>query len=102
MVVALTDDTVADTFTRIRRDGRLCGHIVVVDDRGINLISSCPAGPGVPVLDDDDDLPIHRASEMGMLLALLRRCRKPVRVSFCSDVELELIDGTDDPTPVSL
>jgi hypothetical protein len=101
LVVALPDDTVGDTFRRL--GGTRCGAIVVMDGHGLALITSCPASGSGWSVSDPHDLPIHEASEMGMLVSLLRGSRQPVRFRICGDVELELFSAKDDDTePIPL
>jgi hypothetical protein len=89
----------------LARTGAVCGHVILMDGTEPRLISACPTAESsvwrsAPA--DPHDLPIHEASEMGMLVALLRSARRPVRFSLCGEVELELIREGDDTQPVCL
>lgn len=79
-VVAVPEDTVSDTLSRLRKRYGGAGRVLVVDGGGIfSMIEMCHVkAESAPEVTDVQD--VHSESSMGMLVTFLKTQRSPVRI----------------------
>lgn len=102
VIPALPDDTVGIVFRELEKYDQ-GANIVTSTDHGLAIIHfmrvigpQSADGP-VQAAHDDDACPIHRSTEIGMLLTYLRTQHAPVRCHLLAPgCELELVDDGSD------
>jgi len=102
IVPALPDDTMGEFFDQVREaQGTI--YVATMEEDGVALLSMSPSPPPRHAAPSEEDTcPIHRQSELMMVINYLRTRRTPLR---CSEVPpsvmLELVDEGP-PIPAGL
>jgi hypothetical protein len=92
IVPALPDDPMAGFFDKLRAaDGTI--YIAVRQKDGLAVLSMSPARPPRHAVPSPDDCPIHRNTELQMIVGYLRATRRPLTCYEASPgVMVELLD----------
>ena len=92
IVPALPDDPMGGFFDKLRAaDGII--YIAVREEDGLTVLSMSPARPPRHAAPSPDDCPIHRDSELQMIIGYLRATRRPLTCYEASPgVMVELLD----------
>lgn len=99
IVPALPDDPMGGFFDKLRAaDGTI--YIAVREENGLAVMSMSPARPPRHAAPTRDECPIHRDSQLQMIIGYLRMVRGPLTCYEASPgVMVELVD---DRPPVSV
>lgn len=92
IVPALPDDPMGGFFEKLRAAGGTI-YIAVREEDGLAVLSMTPARPPRHAVPSPDDCPIHRDSELQMVIGYLRATRRPLTCYEASPgVMMELVD----------
>jgi hypothetical protein len=92
IVPALPDDPMGSFFDKLRSaDGTI--YIAVREDDGLAVVSMSPAWPPRHAVPAPDECPIHRDTQLQMIIGYLRATRGPLTCYEASPgVMVELVD----------
>jgi hypothetical protein len=92
IVPALPDDPMGGFFDKLRAsDGTI--YIAVREEDGLVVVSMSPARPPRHAVPSPDDCPIHRHTELQMIIGYLRATHRPLACYEASPgVMVELLD----------
>jgi hypothetical protein len=96
---ALPDDTMGTFFDQLRRSGGTI-YIAVPEDEEITVLSLAQTPPRPHAESAEDDCPIHRDTQIQMVVELLRVIRAPLPCCEAAPgVTLELVDEAPPAVP---